>query len=53
MYQSHLITAILTRTSSPQIFINVGLSGTDAGLFATGIYGVVSGILFLVRKVLN
>ncbi|KAH0370491.1 general substrate transporter, partial [Aureobasidium melanogenum] len=26
---------------SPQIFQNLGLSSTDAGLFATGIYGVV------------
>lgn len=26
---------------SPQIFKSVGLSGTSAGLFATGIYGVV------------
>lgn len=53
IYQPHLTRVPLTRISSPQIFINVGLSGTDAGLFATGIYGVVSGILFLVRKVLN
>jgi hypothetical protein len=28
--------------SSPQIFQNLGLSSTDSGLFATGIYGVVS-----------
>ncbi|TIA83388.1 general substrate transporter [Aureobasidium pullulans] len=41
-----MITQQMTGTNainyySPQIFINVGLSGTDAGLFATGIYGVV------------
>ena len=26
---------------APQIFENLGLSGTDTGLFATGVYGVV------------
>lgn len=26
---------------APQIFKNLGLNGTEAGLFATGVYGVV------------
>lgn len=26
---------------APQIFENLGLTGTDTGLFATGVYGVV------------
>ncbi|KAG9511982.1 general substrate transporter, partial [Aureobasidium melanogenum] len=41
-----MITQQMTGTNainyySPQIFQNLGLSSTDAGLFATGIYGVV------------
>ncbi|KAI5198096.1 general substrate transporter [Aureobasidium subglaciale] len=41
-----MITQQMTGTNainyySPQIFRNLGLSSTDAGLFATGIYGVV------------
>ena len=41
---------------SPQIFKSIGLAGTSAGLFATGIYGVVKvvfttlGLLFLVEQ---
>jgi uncharacterized membrane-anchored protein len=29
---------------APQIFKNLGMTGTDTGLFATGIYGVVKTI---------
>ncbi|KAI9642563.1 hypothetical protein NHQ30_009368 [Ciborinia camelliae] len=42
---------------SPQIFATVGLKGTSAGLFATGIYGVVkvfvtaAGLLFATEQV--
>lgn len=32
---------------SPQIFISIGLKGTSAGLFATGIYGVVKVVFTL------
>ena len=42
---------------SPQIFASVGLQGTSAGLFATGIYGVVKvmftalGLLFATEQI--
>ena len=32
---------------APQIFENLGLSGTESGLFATGIYGVVKVVMCL------
>ncbi|KAK5010404.1 hypothetical protein LTR39_004722 [Cryomyces antarcticus] len=42
---------------SPQIFASIGLKGTSAGLFATGIYGVVKvvltslGLMFMTEQV--
>lgn len=40
-----MLTHFLSQNSinyyAPQIFKSVGLAGTSAGLFATGIYGVV------------
>lgn len=39
-----LIIIVLTGTPSyyaPQIFATLGVTGTEAGLFATGIYGIV------------
>jgi hypothetical protein len=42
---------------APQIFQTVGLSGADASLFATGIYGIVKlifttiSLLFVIDKI--
>lgn len=42
---SLLTPDFLSQTDSPQIFKSVGLTGTSAGLFATGIYGVVKVVI--------
>lgn len=35
-----ILTALLQNYYAPEIFKNLGMSGNDSSLFATGIYGV-------------